>query len=134
MTVLLHRALDGVAVDKEGLGFRSLGLLYLPVGVEVLDGAGRAVGIVLTHLLKLLLVFRHLLNQLVNIRNRSGRCLLASRRHIQQQRKRKSSRHQNSKYAHSNRSSLMHLSLKKSCLRIWFDPHNCERFWQSSLE
>src|ERR1035437_9534300 len=68
LSVLLHPAFDGVAVHKEGLMLQGLGLLHLPVAIDVLDGPDGVIGIGLAHFLNLFLVFRPLVNQLEKVR------------------------------------------------------------------
>ena len=56
-----------MAVGVELLILLGLGLLYLPVGVDVLSGLQGTVGVVFAHFFKLFLVFLHLAHELANL-------------------------------------------------------------------
>src|SRR6185369_9406037 len=67
LPVGFHLALDNMTVDEKGFILRRLGLLDLPLGVNVLSRLKRSVCVVLANLVELLLVFLNFAHELPNV-------------------------------------------------------------------
>src|SRR6266568_5228145 len=85
LAVVLNLALDQMPAHEEVFVLRGLGLLYLPVRVDVLYYLPRGIRIVLADFVELFLVLLHLVHELANLGQGFGGSLLAGRTEAHEQ-------------------------------------------------